>query len=47
MYVDRATSQKGLGVGIVIISPEHVTIEKPIKLSFSATNNKAKLARPL
>ena len=39
MYVDGAANQKGLGVRIVLISPEKITIEKLIRLGFSATNN--------
>ena len=42
VYVDGATNQKGSGVGLVLISPEKITIEKSIRLGFSATNNEAK-----
>ena len=31
----------GFRVGLVFISPEKLTIEKSLKLGFSATNNKA------
>ena len=41
VYVDRASNQKGLGVGLVLISPEKVIVEKSLRLDFSATNNKA------
>ena len=41
LYVDGAANQRGSGVGLVIVSPENITIEKSLKLSFSATNNKA------
>lgn len=40
LYVDRATNQKGLWIGIVMISLEHITIEKSLRLNFSATNIK-------
>ena len=39
VYVDVASNQKGLGVGLVLISPEKVVIEKSLRLNFSATNN--------
>ena len=41
VYVDRASNQKGSGVGLVLISPEKVIIEKFLRLDFSATNNEA------
>ena len=31
----------GFRMGLVLISPEKLTIEKSLKLGFSATNNKA------
>jgi len=34
-------NHKGFGVGLVLISPERITIEKSLRLSFSATNNEA------
>ena len=39
LYVDGATSQRGLGVGLVLVSPERITIEKSLRLNFSAINN--------
>ena len=39
VYVDCAANQKGFGVGIVLISPEKITIEKSLRLRFSAINN--------
>ena len=39
VYVDGASNQKGSGVGLVLISPEKVIIEKSLRLDFSATNN--------
>ena len=41
VYVDGAVNQKGSGVGLVLISPEKLIIEKSLRLGFSATNNKA------
>ena len=40
VYVDGTTNQKGSGIGLVLISPESITIEKSIRLGFSAMNNK-------
>ena len=34
-------NQRGSGVGLVLISPEQLTIEKSLRLGFSATNNEA------
>ena len=42
VHVDGASNQKGLGVGLVLMSPEKVVIEKSLRLDFPATNNKAK-----
>ena len=39
VYVDGATNQRGSGVGLVMISPEKLTIEKSLRLGFLATNN--------
>ena len=41
MYVDGAANQNGSRVGLVLISPEKITIEKSLRLGFSATNNEA------
>ena len=41
VYVDRASNQKGSEIGLVLISPEKVIIEKSLRLDFSATNNEA------
>ena len=41
VYVDGAANQRGSGVGLVLISPEKTTIEKSLRLKFSATNNEA------
>ena len=39
IYVDGAANQWRLGVGLVLVSPEKITIEKSLRLGFSATNN--------
>ena len=39
--MDGAVNQKRSRVGLVLISPEKLIIEKSLKLGFSATNNKA------
>ena len=41
VYVDEVSNQKGLGVGLVLMSPEKVVIEKSLRLDFSTTNNEA------
>ena len=41
LYVDRAANQRGSGVELVLVSPERITIEKSLRLNFSATNNEA------
>ena len=41
VYVDGAANQRGSGVGIVLISPDGIAIEKSLRLGFSATNNEA------
>ena len=43
VYVDVAANQKGSRMGLVVISPDKIIIEKSLKLSFLATNNKALL----
>ena len=42
VYVDEVANQRGSGVRLVLISPEKITIEKSLRLGFSATNNEAK-----
>ena len=34
-------NHRGSGVGLVLISPERIIIEKSLRLDFSATNNEA------
>ena len=41
VYVDGAMNQRGSGVGLVLVSPEKLTIEKSLRLDFSTTNNEA------
>ena len=41
VYVDGVANQRGSGVGLVLISLEKITIEKSLRLGFSATNNEA------
>ena len=42
VYVDGAANQRGSRVGLVVVSPERIIIEKSLRLGFSATNNEAK-----
>ena len=42
VYVDGAANHRGSRVGLVLMSPEMITIEKSLRLGFSATNNEAK-----
>ena len=39
--MDGAANQQESGVGLVLVSPKNITIEKSLKLSFSGTNNEA------
>ena len=41
VYIDGATNDKGSGVGLVLISPKMIIIEKSLRLDFLATNNEA------
>ena len=41
VYVDGVANQRGSGVELLLVSPERLTIEKSLKLSFSTTNNEA------
>ena len=41
VYVDGAVNQRGSGVRLVLVSPEKITIEKSLRLGFSATTNEA------
>ena len=39
VYVDGAINQRRSGIGLVVVSPKRIIIEKSLKLGFSATNN--------
>ena len=39
--MDGASNQRGSGVGLVLIFPERIIIEKALRLDFSAMNNEA------
>ena len=39
VYVDGAANQRGFAVGLVVISPDKIIIEKSLRLGFSAINN--------
>ena len=41
VYIDGAVNHKGSGVGLVLISPVRITIDKSLRLGFWATNNEA------
>ena len=41
VYVDGVANQRGFEVGLVLVSPEQITIKKSLRLCFSATNNEA------
>ena len=41
VYVDGAANQRGSGMGLVLISPKKLIVEKSLRLGFSATNNEA------
>ena len=39
--MDGVANQQGSGVGLILVSPENITIEKSVRLGFSATKNEA------
>ena len=41
VYVDGAANHRGSRVGLVLISPKRIIIEKSLRLDFLATNNEA------
>ena len=41
VYTDGASNRKRAGVGVVLITPEKLIMEKSLRLGFSATNNEA------
>ena len=42
VYVDGAANHRGSGVGLVLMSPTRIIVEKSVRLGFSTTNNEAK-----
>ncbi|XP_075650077.1 uncharacterized protein LOC142620616 [Castanea sativa] len=42
VYIDGASNRKVAGIGIVLITPEKLIVEKSLRLGFLAINNKAK-----
>ena len=41
VYIDGAENQRGSRMGLILVSPEKITIEKSLRLDFSATKNEA------
>ena len=41
MYVGGAANHRGSRVGLVLLSPKKIIIEKSLRLDFSVTNNEA------
>lgn len=41
VYVDGTANQRGSRVGLVMLSPERIVIEKSLRLGFSVMNNEA------
>ena len=41
VYMDGVANQRGARLGLVLISPEEIIIEKSLRLGFSSTNNEA------
>ncbi|XP_075645429.1 uncharacterized protein LOC142616460 [Castanea sativa] len=41
VYTDGASNRKGAGIGIVLITPEKLVMDKSLRLGFVATNNEA------
>ena len=41
VYVDGTANQRGSRVGLVLVSPEQIIIEKLLRLGFSTTNSEA------
>ncbi|XP_075633510.1 uncharacterized protein LOC142605971 [Castanea sativa] len=39
VYTDGASNRKGVGIGVVLITPEKLVMEKSLRLGFIATNN--------
>ena len=41
LYVEGVANQRGSRMGLVLVSPEKINIEKSLRLNFSAMNNEA------
>ena len=41
MYVNGVSNCRGVGVGIILISPEGIRVEKSFRLNFLTSNNEA------
>ena len=41
LFVDGASNSKGLGAGVVLVSPEGLVLEQAVRLKFLASNNEA------
>ena len=41
VYIDGAVNHRGFVVGLILISPEKITIEKSLRLGFLTMNNEA------
>ena len=41
LFVNGASNSKGLGAGVVLVSPEGLVLEQAVRLKFSASNNEA------
>ena len=41
VYVDSVSNARGSRIGVVLVSPEGVRLEKSLKLGFTASNNEA------
>ncbi|XP_061375349.1 uncharacterized protein LOC133317499, partial [Gastrolobium bilobum] len=41
IYVDRSSNIKGSGVGVIVESPQGITVEHSIHFGFKASNNQA------
>nr|POF19430.1 hypothetical protein CFP56_14810 [Quercus suber] len=47
LYVDGASNQRGSRVGVVMISPKKLIVDKSLRLGFLGTNNEAEYKAPL
>lgn len=41
LFVDGVANKKGSGIGILMVSPNGITLEKSLRLGFLETNNEA------